>query len=63
MNLEGAKRMRIGKDEKTVQTIVDIKTYKKLTDRIFEEDPKKTVKDKMRELIEEYINDERRGKK
>jgi hypothetical protein len=56
MNLEGAKRVRISKDEKTVQTIIDINTYKKLTDRIFEEDPKKTVKDKMRELILEYVN-------
>jgi hypothetical protein len=57
MNLEGAKRVRISKDEKTVQTIIDIHTYKKLTDRIFLEDPKKTVKDKMRELINEYVKD------
>jgi hypothetical protein len=56
MNLEGAKRVRISKDEKTVQTIIDINTYKKLTDRIFDEDPKKTVKDKMRELIMDYVN-------
>jgi 16S rRNA A1518/A1519 N6-dimethyltransferase RsmA/KsgA/DIM1 with predicted DNA glycosylase/AP lyase activity len=53
--LEGEKRVRISDKQKTVQTVIDIKLYKQFTDAIFEEDPKKTVKDKLKELIVDYI--------
>lgn len=52
--------MKIEKDKKTVQTIIDSSLLNSFKFFAAQEQPSKNVKDKLRQLIEEYVDQEKK---